>query len=175
MVALCVRGAVMSDRWNSGNRKPRTKKTKRFNASLSASSLCSAFLPAEYRQKWGLIQQYQHFFEAQESDAVFTMVKVLNVTDAQLIVSVPNPALSTYLRMHGDEIKALLFENFGKALELKISSRPETGRDHLAKQPLKPAPHFDDNVCSKINDAANTIEDEDLQAALKSLSKTIRK
>ena len=165
----------MSDKWNSGQRKTRTKKPKRFNESLSASSLCSSFLPPDYREKWGLIQQYQHFFEAQQSDAVFTMVKVLNVTDTQLIVSVPNPALSTYLRMHGEEIKALLLESFGKALELKISSRPETASDHLTKPALKPAQHFDDTVCSQINDAANSIEDEDLQAALKSLSETIRK
>ena len=155
--------------------KKARKKPPRFNKTLSAASIFKGLLPAEYREKTGLIQQYQYFFEAQESDAVFQMVKVCNVTDEYLQVSVPNPALSVYLRMHAEEIKALMMENFGQALELKISSRPESAGESAKNIPLPPAPHFPQKVCQQVYDSANSVEDDALSAALKSLSKTIAK
>ena len=141
---------------------------------MPVKSIFKGLLPKSYRQQWSVIQQYQHFFQAQESDAVFQLVKVANVTSDYLHVTMPNPALANYLRLHNEEIRSLLLESFGHALEIKISSRPEANNEVFDKPKLKPAQHFSDKVCSQVFDAADSVDDERLSAALKSLSKAIK-
>lgn len=142
---------------------------------MRVTKLFKGLLPEGFQQKRSLIQQYQHFFKSQQSDAVFQMVQVVNVTDRYLHVSVPNPALATYLRLHSEQIQQKMRHNFGSILELKVSARPEDMRNYEHKQKLPPARHFSKKVCDRINNSVESIDDEALKAALISLSKTIRK
>jgi len=92
---------------------------------VPVSQLFKRLLPEGFAQKRAEIEQFQHFFDLQESDAVFQMVKVTNVTSQYLNVTLPNAALSSYLRLHSEQIRQSIIENFGVDLILKISTRPE--------------------------------------------------
>lgn len=139
------------------------------------AALFKGLLPENFQQQRALIQQYQYFFQAQESDVVFQMVTVVNVTDRYLHVSVPNPALANYLRLHSQQIQQQIQHDFGLGLELKISARPENMHNSEHQQKLPPARHFSKTVCDQIKHSADSLEDDALKAALKSLSKTILK
>ena len=130
-------------------------------------------LPEGYAQQQAQIQQFQHFFEAQESDAVFQMVKVTNVTDNYLNITLPNAALSSYLRLHSEQIRQLIQHNFGMELVLKISTSPESFNqpEQLNKKTL--LADISQFSCDQMKTAADYVEDDNLKRALKSLSVTL--
>ena len=142
---------------------------------VQVASLFKGLLPEGYLQKNAQIQQYQYFFESQESDAVFQMVKVTNVTDQYLNVTLPNATLSSYLRLHGEQIRQLVMENFGVDLILKISTRPEISNQLEDREIQDWLPDISRSSCDQITNAADYVEDDDLKNALKSLSKTLSK
>lgn len=140
---------------------------------MPLATLFKGLLPEGYAQKRAQIQQFQHFFEMQESDAVFQMVKVTNVTDNYLNVTLPNAALSSYLRLHSEQIRQLILQNFGVELELKISTRPElfNQTEHQGKKAL--LADISQSSCDQMKTAADYVEDDNLKRALKSLSRTL--
>ena len=142
---------------------------------VPVSRLFKGLLPDDYRHKQALIGQIQHFFELQSSDAVFQMVQVLNVTDQQLTLAVPSPPLVNYLRLHAEEIKQQLQQQFGLALELKILSQPEAIAAEVEHSELDKPQHFSEAVCSRIEKSATTVDDKALREAMISLARTIKK
>ncbi len=137
------------------------------------SKLFSKILPEDYRLKTSRINQFQHFFQLQQSDAVFAMVNVLNVSDKVLSVGVPNSALATYLRLHSEQIKQDILNNFNENLDLKIITVPENNSIDETKVKT-PAEHYPKSVCDQIQTSAESIQDSSLKEALLSLSKTLR-
>ena len=148
---------------------------KRNKKPVQVARLFKGLLPEDYAQKRALIQQYQQFFESQESDAVFQMVKVTNVTDDYLNVTLPNAALSSYLRLHGEQIRQSILESFGVELTLKISTRPESFTQTEQKHNEDWLPEISRSSCDQIVNAAEYVEGDELKDALKSLSKTLAK
>lgn len=147
---------------------------RRSSQPVPVSRLFGRLLPEGYAQKNALIQQLQAFFESQESDAVFQMVTVSNVTDSSLTLSLPNAALASYLRLHGEHIRQQVKEYFGLDLQLKISTRPESSVVQPQKKTSKKF-HADIslNSCDQMSNAADYVDDDELKNALKSLSKTL--
>ncbi len=148
---------------------------KRNKKPVQVAKLFKSLLPEGYAQKRAEIQQFQHFFESQQSDAVFQMVQVTNVTDQQLSVSLPNAALSSYLRLHSEQIHQLIKENFAVDLILNISTRPDLLNQHEPEVKQDWLPEISKSSCDQITHAADFVEDEALKEALKSLSKTLSK
>ena len=146
-------------------------KTKK--SPLPVRALFRRLLPENFLQKRALIQHYQQFFESQASDAVFQMVTVVNVTEQYLHVSLPNPTLASYFRLHGEQVKQLIRDQFGVELQIKISVRPEV-ESEAGLSSLSTLPHFSASVCEQINNSADAVEDDELKQALKSLSRTLR-
>lgn len=141
---------------------------------MPVSSLFSRLLPDEFQRKRATIQQYQQFFYSIDTDAVFQMVEVMNVTADTLTVAVPSSALVNYLRLHSPEIRQQIFEQFHHSLELKIIARPDSMCLEDEKIKLKPAKHFSRSISDQVKKSASMVDDEDLQSALVSLSKAIR-
>ena len=139
------------------------------------SSLFNKALPENFRSRGAEIQHYQAFFESRSGDAVFQMVRVMNVTEDTLSLSVPSPALVNYLRLHTQEIRQQITEQFGKQLELKIVASPDSGSEESSSIKLKPARHFDQQVCDRLQRSAAGVDDDNLRQALIALSKSIRK
>ena len=140
-----------------------------------AAALFKRWLPKDFKEKSALINQLQQLFLAQSSDAVFQMVTVCNVTESYLSLSVPNPPLAAYLRLHSDQVRQLIEENFGLSLELKISARPDsTVREDGAGYTVA-ASEVSEVACEQIRKSADSLDDEDLRHALQSLSKTLSK
>ncbi len=142
---------------------------------VQVARLFKGLLPEGYMQKRSQIQQYQHFFESQDSDPIFQMVRVTNVTDQYINVTLANSALSSYLRLHGDQIRQLILQNFGVELTLKISTQPESFKQPEQKHKEDWLPEISKACCEQITDAADYVEDDDLKNALKSLSRTLSK
>lgn len=139
------------------------------------ASIFKKLLPEGYAQKRAQIQQFQYFFEAHESDAVFQMVKVTNVTGEYLNVTLPNAALSSYLRLHSEQIRQEIVQNFGVDLILKISTRPESLSQNDPEIKKDWLPDISQSSCDQMINAADHVEDDELKNALKSLSKTLSK
>ena len=149
---------------------------RRNSEPVRVSRLFSKLLPAGFSQKSAEIQQLQAFFASQESDPVFQMVTVVNVTDSYLTVALPNAALSSYLRLHSDGIRQQISEYFGLELALKISTRPESFSPNEAGKIKK---EFSADIslssCEQMKNAADYVQDDALKNALKSLSNTLSK
>ncbi len=135
-------------------------------------ALFRKLLPQEFRQKRAQIDHLQQFFAERKSDAVFQVVRVLNVTPQYLHVSLPNPALANYFRLHGQEIRQQIKQQFGQDLQLKISVQPP-GNATDRSPSYAPLPHYSADVTEQIGRSADALEDDELKAALKSLSKTL--
>jgi len=142
---------------------------------VKVSSLFGKLLPQDYRQKSALINQFQHFFDQQKSDAVFQMVKVMNVTEHQLVLAVPSPALVNYLRLHSQQIKAQIAELFGQHLELKIMAQPESLVGDSEPPEKKGLKHFSESVTRQIKKSSASVDDEELRQAMISLAEAIKK
>lgn len=146
---------------------------KRAQKPVQVSRLFKGLLPENFPQKRAQIQQYQHFFESIESDAVFQMVRVNNVTHEFVSITLPNAALSSYLRLHSQQIKQLIQQYFGVDLDLKISTRPDTSQPEQEKHHKDWLPDISQSSCAQINTAAEHVEGEALKQALQSLSATL--
>ena len=130
-------------------------------------------LPQDFVAKRALIRQYQQFFADCKTDAVFQMVEVLNVTEDYLHVSLPNPPLANYFRLHGAEVRQQIREQFNRDLQIKISVQPQGGGQG-AEQQHRPLAHYDQAVTEQISKSADALDDDELKAALKSLSQTLQ-
>ena len=111
----------------------------------------------------------------QDSDAVFQLVRVLNVDNACLTLSVPSPALINYLRLHSEQISRQIEHQFGRSMALKIVAAPAGAQQTLPRSQLKPAPHFSQEVCDQVTKSANNLEDDELRQSLLSLAKAIKR
>ncbi len=136
-------------------------------------ALYKRLLPQDFFAKRAQIRQFQQFFDERKTDAIFQMVKVLNVTGEYLHVSLPNPPLANYFRLHGEEIRQQIREQFNRDLQIKISVQPQ-GDEHAAAQSHKPLAHYNQAVTEQISKSAEALDDDELKAALKSLSQTLQ-
>ncbi len=141
---------------------------------VKLSSMFGKLLPEDYRHKRAMIDQYQHFFNEQTSDAVFQMVEVMNVTDQYLVLAVPSPALVNYLRLHSLQIKTQIAELFGQNLELKIHAQPGSAIQNASEEHKQGLRHFSEPVTSQIKKSAASVEDEALREAMIALSEAIK-
>lgn len=139
------------------------------------SSYIARLLPANFGQQRSLILQFQHFFDSLPGDAVYQLVRVLNVTDQYLHVALPNSALSAYLRLHGEQILRQVKKSFGLTLQLKISTRPDLVTPSTVQSAKPELPEVSADSCKQIRSSAGAIEDEALSDALQSLSETLSK
>lgn len=154
-------------------KRKRTARNKRGQA-RSLGSLFQQLLPQDFHSRSARISQLQHFFADLEStDAVFAMVKVVNVSEQHLHLSLPNATLGAYLRLHSAQIRQMLLEQFNLDVELKISTRPQSA-EPVQAEPRRPVA-VSAETSKQLEKAADTIEDADLQAALKSLSRTLKR
>ena len=144
------------------------------NRPRTVASIFSKVLPPDYARKRAELDQLQQFFSSQESDAVFAMVRVVNLTHEYLHVTLPNATLSAYLRLHSMQIKQMLRENFNIDVELKISTRPEAS-EQKAQPKMKANRDFSEASREQMQQSAQYIEDDALKAALDSLSQTLAK
>jgi hypothetical protein len=139
------------------------------------SELCKDLLPADFRQRRSRIDQYQHFFKSLESDAVFAMVEVINVSDDLLTLALPSSALVNYLRLHQEYLTAAIEQQFGHTPALKMivapGGRPESGD---GRGSLAHANPVSQRARDQIRAGADLVEDEELRDALHSLAKHLK-
>ncbi len=139
----------------------------------AVAQLFGKILPQNYRSRAALINQYQHFFNALESDAVFQMVKVINVEENVLTLSLPSAALMNYLRLHSQQISSQIEEQFGQLMQLKLTTSPAGAQNEQAHVRLKPAAHFSEQVSEQIKRSAKDVDDEELMQSLVNLADAI--
>ncbi len=153
---------------------PAQARKKGKSSPLQVSRLFGKILPDGFQAKTALINQYQHFFNSLDSDAVFQMVKVVSVEADMLTVSLPSAGLVNYLRMHAQQISKEIEHQFGQVMALKIVTSPMGAQNEMPRSRLKPAAHFSAEVSDKIKISAKNIEDDELKQSLLRLAEAIR-
>ncbi len=146
---------------------------KRNNKLQPMATMFGDLLPPDYASKRAEIDQLQMFFNTQQSDAVFQMVTVLNVTDDYLHVSLPNATLSAYLRLHTEQIRQMLKDYFQLDVALKISTQPEAAHAETSRSQSDFGADISPATSEKMQKMAQDIDDETLRKAMQSLSKTL--
>lgn len=150
----------------------KSRRNKHYPVPLS--SLFGKVLPENFRQKSATIHQYQQFFNSLESDAVFQMVEVINVTDEHLSLAVPSPSLVNYLRLHSQQLRQQIEEQFGLDLELIFKVLPESISPKREIKKMPSARHFSASVSDQIKKSSSGLDDEELRNAMISLADTIK-
>jgi len=149
---------------------------KRNNKALPVSELFKQHLPQDFSRKRAQIEQFQAFFATRDSDAVFQMVTVNNVTASELSLTLPSAALASYLRLHAEQLRQQIREMFGVELSIKISTRPDVqSAAHDGNRKKRLAADISSASCDQMTSSAEFVDDERLRNALKSLSKTLAK
>ena len=149
---------------------------KRNNKALPVSELFKRHLPQGFSRKRAQIEQFQAFFATRDSDAVFQMVTVNNVTATELSLTLPGAALASYLRLHAEQLREEILEMFGVELSIKISTRPDAqSAAHDANRKKLLAADISSASCDQMTSSADFVDDERLKNALKSLSRTLAK
>lgn len=147
------------------------KKRKSTNSKpLPVKNFFARVLPEDYRAHASLIQQFQHFFQQMRDDAVYQQVTVNNVSDNLLHVSLPNSTLANYFRLHERELQQSIESAFSIRPSIKVTVQPEQRNKELLREPLAPV---SEKIADQINKSSETMEDEHLKAAIKSLSATL--
>ncbi len=147
---------------------------KKDHKPVKVSRWLKACLPDSYQKKTTSIQQYQAFFDEETSDAVFAMVEVLNVSDRELTLAVPSPALVNYLRLHESQLQAQIEALFHHKLTIRVVAQPELMEADEDRLKHKQPKQYSDSVCTQIQKSAASLEDNDLRNALISLAKTLK-
>ncbi len=151
-----------------------SKNQRKDHKPVKVSNWVKACLPDSFQEKSASIQQYQAFFEQQTSDAVYALVKVLNVNDNELTLAVPSPALVNYLRLHEAQIRRQIETLFHHSMSIKVVAQPELMEtDTNSLEPVQ-SKHYSATVCAQIQKSAASLEDNDLRDALLSLAKTLQ-
>jgi hypothetical protein len=142
-------------------------------ASRDISRLCQAVLPPGFEQASRQLPQIQQFLEENLPQAVRHSVRLLSVTDEQIVIAANTPMVTNYLRLHAAEIQQQLRETFQLEQQLKFRTIPDAlFQQRKQLSPLPPRAVSSEAVAAiRLN--AQWIEDEGLRAAMLALADSL--
>ena len=140
----------------------------------SIKSFCSSVLPADYEQVGRNIQWCQQALDDWLPDGLREMVRVQTVSDNRVSIAASSPVVANYLRLHRESMLALLSDVLRQPCDVDVQTRPASlAQVSLPGRPRQPQ-SLKDSTVENLAASANTIEDEDLRAAMQSLARTLR-
>ena len=144
---------------------------------MTAKSLkhwCHSVLPANFNQVSNDTSKIQQFLIDNIPETINQGLRVMNITQDEILVAVASPQIANYLSLHALEIEQQVREGLNLDRKLKFRSMPESifeVETHTSTNKTRPvAPETVD----AISRSANWIEDDRLKQALKSLAQTLR-
>ena len=143
-------------------------------ASRKIDRLCQSVLPPGYERVERLAPAMQQFLEENLPEPMNRAVKLLTATDDEIVIAAYNPMVANYLRLHSTEIAQQIRETLGLEARLRFRTLPEsllqTGRRERKLEPRQVSRASIDAV----RRGAESVEDEQIRAALLSLAQSMK-
>lgn len=136
--------------------------------------LCRAVLPAEYERVSRLAPAIQAFLEQNLPGSVNRSVRLLTITRDEVVIAAYTPMVANYLRLHGAEIRQQLHESFDIDLEVRFRALPESMLHTPTRPPTGAPRRIGDAALEAIERGAESIDDEGLREALRSLARGMK-
>jgi len=144
---------------------------------MTAKSLkqwCQSVLPANFRQVSAETSKIQQFLVENLPEPVNRQIRVMNLTQDEILVAVTDPQVANYLRLYASEIEQQIRETLKLSRKLKFRSMPDSVfRIETEARVNKTTPVSPETV-DTIGRSAGFIEDEKLKQAMQSLVHTLR-
>lgn len=144
---------------------------------MTAKSLkqwCHSVLPVNFDQVNEDISKIQQFLIENIPEPINRQLRVMNLTQDEIVVAAADPQIANYLRLYASEIEQQIRETLNLSRKLKFRSMP----DSIFQVESHSGPHKTTAVSPETLDAidrsANWIEDEKLKQALQSLIHTLK-
>jgi hypothetical protein len=144
---------------------------------MTAKSLkqwCHSVLPVNFDQVNEDISKIQQFLIENIPEPINRQIRVMNLTQDEIVVAAADPQIANYLRLYASEIEQQIRETLNLSRKLKFRSMPDSifqVEPHAS--PNKTIPVSPETV-DAIDRSANWIEDEKLKQALQSLILTLK-
>jgi hypothetical protein len=144
---------------------------------MTAKSLkqwCHSVLPVNFDQVNEDISKIQQFLIENIPEPINRQIRVMNLTQDEIMVAAADPQIANYLRLYASEIEQQIRETLNLSRKLKFRSMPDSifqVEPHAG--PNKTTPVSPETV-DAIDRSANWIEDEKLKQALQSLILTLK-
>ena len=136
--------------------------------------LCREVLPAEFERVSRLAPQIQQFLEHNLPESVNRSVRLLTLGRDEIVIAAYTPMVASYLRLHAAELRQQLRETFDLDLEVRFRTLPESLL-HAADRPATPRlREVDAATVGVIERGAESIDDEALREALRSLARSMK-
>ena len=135
---------------------------------------CNSVLPANFKQVSVETSKIQQFLIENVPEPANQHLRVMNLTEDEIIVAVSNPQIANFLRLHSPEIEQQIRESLHLNRKLKFRSMPDSIFEVGSNARInKTAPVMPETV-DAIDRSANWIEDEGLKQAVQSLANTLK-
>ena len=135
---------------------------------------CNSVLPANFDRVRNDISKIQQFLIENVPEPANRQLRVMNITQDEIVVAVANPQIANYLRLHASEIEQQILETLSLNRKIKFRSMPDSifeVETHASRN--KTTPVLPETV-DAIGRSANWIEDEKLKKTLQSLVQTLK-
>ncbi|MEE8364961.1 MAG: DciA family protein [Gammaproteobacteria bacterium] len=144
---------------------------------MTAKSLkqwCRSVLPADFDQVNADISKIQQFLIENIPEPINQQLRVMNLTQDEIVVATTDPQIANYLRLYASEIEQQIRETLNLSRKLKFRSMP----DSIFQVEPHPGPNkttaVSPDTVDAIDRSADCIEDEKLKQALQSLVQTLK-
>ncbi|MCH7881823.1 MAG: DUF721 domain-containing protein [Proteobacteria bacterium] len=144
---------------------------------MTAKSLkqwCRSVLPANFDQVSEDIAKIQQFLIENIPEPINRQLRVINLTQDEIVVATTDPQIANYLRLYASEIEQQIRETLDLSRKLKFRSMP----DSIFQVEPHPGPNkttaVSPDTVDAIDRSVDWIEDEKLKQALQSLVQTLK-
>ncbi len=145
---------------------------------MTAKSLkqwCHSVLPANFNKVNQDISKIQQFLIENIPEPINQQLRVMNLTQDEILVAAADPQIANYLRLYAAEIEQQIRETLNLNRKLKFRSVPDSiFRVEPRSSTSKTTTVLPETV-DAIDRSARWIEDDKLKQALQSLAHTLKK
>lgn len=137
--------------------------------------LCESLLPEDFARVRGLGSRIQNFLEENLPSPLNRAVTLLKVDDEEIVIAASTPVVANYLRLHQKELQQQLRESLSLQQRLRFRSVPDSLLQVARPRQQARAPRqVSTQSIEALERSAEWVEDEDLQAALRSLARSLK-
>lgn len=143
-------------------------------SSRKIDRLCRSVLPPGYDRLTRLAPSVQRFLVENLPSPMNRAVALLTANDDEIVIAAYNPMVANYLRLHSVEIAQQLRESLGLEARLRFRTLPESMLRTAEHEPRRESRPVSEEAVDAVTRGAESVEDEQLRAALLSLARGMK-
>ncbi len=140
----------------------------------SLKQWCDSVLPADFKQVSAETSKIQQFLIENLPEPVNRQLRVMNLTQDEILVAVADPQVANYLRLYVAEIEQQIRETLKLSRKLKFRSMPDSVFAVETRGRVNKITPVSPETVDAIGRGAHFIEDENLNQAMQSLAHTLK-